>query len=263
MSNMSDGSMRFDGASVVVTGAAQGMGRAVTSAMAHGGATVFAADINAEGLSATAEELGEAVTPVVCDVRKASDVDVLFSTADRVCGGVDHLVTCAGILTIAKCEELTEDEWSRVMDVNAKGVFLCMRRGLASMASREAPSIVNIASQAGKRGTALLSHYCASKAAVILLSKTVALEVAPSVRVNCICPGVVMTPMLDREFEWTTESTGESREAIEERWLAIVPLQRFQTPEQIARAVLYLASDDASEITGQAINVDGGLVTEV
>jgi NAD(P)-dependent dehydrogenase (short-subunit alcohol dehydrogenase family) len=256
-------SPRFEGASVVVTGAAQGMGRGAAAAMAEEGATVIAGDVNGEVLERTAAELGEAVTPVQCDVTKSGDVDRLFSTADRLCGGVDHLVTCAGILTIASFEELEEDAWSRVMDVNAKGVFLCMQRALRSMASRRAPSIVNIASQAGKRGTALLAHYCASKAAVILLSKTVALEVAPRVRVNCICPGVVMTPMLDREFEWTTASTGESRESIEERWRAIVPLQRFQTPEQIARAVLYLASDDASEITGQAINVDGGLVTEV
>jgi meso-butanediol dehydrogenase/(S,S)-butanediol dehydrogenase/diacetyl reductase len=260
---MGNGVGRFEGASVVVTGAAQGMGRAVATAMVREGATVFAADVNAQRLSTTAAELGDAVAPVGCDVRKAGDVDALFAAADERCGGVDHLITCAGVLTIGKCVDLKEDDWSWVMDVNAKGVFLCMRRALISMRSRRAPSIVNVASQAGKRGTPLLAHYCASKAAVILLSKTVALEAAPHVRVNCICPGVVTTEMLDREFEWTTQTTGESREAIEERWRAIVPLRRFQTPEQIARVVLYLASDDASEITGQAINVDGGLVTEV
>jgi NAD(P)-dependent dehydrogenase (short-subunit alcohol dehydrogenase family) len=161
-----------------------------------------------------------------------------------------------------KCVDLSEDEWDRVMDVNAKGVFLCTRAILTHMLERGSGVIVNIASQAGKRGYKLFTHYCASKAAVIVFSKGVALEVAPHVRVNCICPGIVNTDMMEREYGWETAMTGEPKESIQKRWMAGIPMGRFQEPEHIARVALFLASDDASEMTGQAINVTGGMVME-
>jgi NAD(P)-dependent dehydrogenase (short-subunit alcohol dehydrogenase family) len=130
------------------------------------------------------------------------------------------------------------------------------------MLERGKGNVVNIASQAGKRGYKLFAHYCASKAALILLSKGLALEVAPTLRINCICPGIVNTEMMEREYVWEEEMTGEPKPSIQARWMAGIPMGRFQEPEHVARVVLFMASDDASEMTGQAINVTGGMVME-
>ncbi len=148
------------------------------------------------------------------------------------------------------------------MDVNAKGVFLCVQAVIPGMLERGRGNIVNIASQAGKRGYKLFTHYCASKAAVIVFSKGVALELAPTIRINCVCPGIVNTEMMDREYQWEEEMTGESKDSIKARWMSGIPMGRFQEPSDIAQVVKFLASEDSSEMTGQAINVTGGMVME-
>jgi NAD(P)-dependent dehydrogenase (short-subunit alcohol dehydrogenase family) len=257
---------RFDGHSIIVTGAAQGMGRAIAEAFVAEGGHVTLADVQEQRVADAAAALAGgpgSATAVVCDVTKAGDIEAMVAgVLDRE-GKIDHLVNNAGVISMGRCVELAEDDWDRIMEVNAKGVFLCMRAVLPHMLERRSGSIVNLGSQAGKRGTPLLPHYCASKAAVHLLSKTVALEVAPDVRVNCVCPGVVETELLEREFAWTTALTGETEAEIRERWSAVVPMKRFQQPEDIARVVLFLSSEDAAHMTGQAINVDGGLITEL
>jgi NAD(P)-dependent dehydrogenase (short-subunit alcohol dehydrogenase family) len=255
---------RFEGRGVVVTGAAQGMGRAISEAFLAEGARVVLADLNEEGVSRTAEELGGngKTLGVRCDVTKSDDVSNLISAAVDHLGAVDVFVNNAGTITMRKVVELDEDEWDLVMDVNAKGVFLCTRAILPHMLDRKSGAIVNIASQAGKRGYRLFAHYCASKAAVIVFSKGVALEVAPDVRINCVCPGIVNTDMMEREYAWEEAMTGEPKESIQKRWMAGIPMGRFQEPEHIARVALFLASDEASEMTGQAINVTGGMVME-
>jgi NAD(P)-dependent dehydrogenase (short-subunit alcohol dehydrogenase family) len=255
---------RFEGRGVVVTGAAQGMGRAISEAFLAEGARVVLADLNEDGVVKTAEELGQdgSTFAVRCDVTKSDDVENLVSSAIDHLGEVDVFVNNAGTITMRPVVELDEDEWDLVMDVNAKGVFLCTRAILPHMLDRKSGAIVNIASQAGKRGYKLFAHYCASKAAVIVFSKGVALEVAPHVRVNCICPGVVNTDMMEREYAWEQAMTGEPKESIQKRWMSGIPMGRFQEPEHIARVALFMASDDASEMTGQAINVTGGMVME-
>jgi NAD(P)-dependent dehydrogenase (short-subunit alcohol dehydrogenase family) len=255
---------RFEGRGVVVTGAAQGMGRAISAAFLTEGARVVLADLNEEGVGKTADELGGNGTTfaVRCDVTNSNDVENLVAAAVEHLGAVDVFVNNAGTITMRKVVELEEDEWDLVMDVNAKGVFLCTRAILPHMLGRNSGAIVNIASQAGKRGYKLFAHYCASKAAVIVFSKGVALEVAPHVRINCICPGIVNTDMMEREYGWEEAMTGEPKESIQKRWMSGIPMGRFQEPEHIARVALFLASDDASEMTGQAINVTGGMVME-
>jgi NAD(P)-dependent dehydrogenase (short-subunit alcohol dehydrogenase family) len=230
---------RFDGQNVVVTGAAQGMGKAIAEAFAAEGARLLVADLNEAGAQAVAKEVGG--VGVGCD---------------------DILVNNAGTITMHPVVELTEQDWDLCMDVNAKGVFLCTRAVLPGMLERKKGAIVNIASQAGKRGYKLFTHYCASKAAVIVFSKGVALEVAPDVRVNCVCPGIVNTDMMEREYAWEEAMTGEAKESIQQRWMAGIPMGRFQEPHHVAGVVLFLASQDASEMTGQAINVTGGMVME-
>jgi meso-butanediol dehydrogenase / (S,S)-butanediol dehydrogenase / diacetyl reductase len=254
---------RFEDRGVVVTGAAQGMGRAIAAAFLSEGARVVLGDLNEDGAVATARELDrDRAFPVRCDVTSADDVNALVESAIEKLGAVDIFVNNAGTITMRSAVDLGEDEWDLVMDVNAKGVFLCTRAILPHMLERKSGAIVNIASQAGKRGYKLFTHYCASKAAVIVFSKGVALEVAPHVRVNCVCPGIVNTDMMEREYAWEEAMTGEDKESIQKRWMAGIPMGRFQEPEHIARVALFLASDDASEMTGQAINVTGGMVME-
>jgi meso-butanediol dehydrogenase/(S,S)-butanediol dehydrogenase/diacetyl reductase len=255
---------RFKDKGVLVTGGAAGMGRAIASAFLSEGANVVIADVDGERIVQTASELSSAgsVTPLECDVTNAAQVAETVRSAEDALDGIDVLVNNAGVITMRHCVDLSEEEWDFVMNVNAKGVFLMVRAVLPGMLSRGTGNIVNIASQAGKRGYKLFTHYCASKAAVIVFTKGVALEVAPTVRVNSICPGIVNTEMMEREYAWEEAMTGESKEAIQERWMSGIPMGRFQEPEHIARVALFIASDDASEMTGQAINVTGGMVME-
>jgi NAD(P)-dependent dehydrogenase (short-subunit alcohol dehydrogenase family) len=257
--------MRFEGRSAVVTGGAQGMGRAIAQAFVDEGAHVLIGDLNAEKVAGTAAELDGGsgrVRSIACDVTKADQVKAMMEAAIAHHGKIDHLVNNAGTITMHKVVDLTEEDWDLNMTVNAKGTFLCIKAVLPHMLERESGTIVNIASQAGKRGYKLFAHYCASKAAVILLSKGLALEVAPHVRVNCVCPGIVNTDMMEREYAWEEAMTGEPKASIQKRWMAGIPMGRFQEPEHVARLVMFLASDDSSEMTGQAINITGGMVME-
>jgi NAD(P)-dependent dehydrogenase (short-subunit alcohol dehydrogenase family) len=255
---------RFTDKCVFVTGAAQGIGRAIAAAFLAEGARVCLTDLNGEGVTATARELagdGRA-TPMQLDVTDRSAVQECVDRAVDELGGIDILINNAGVITMKPTVDLTEEEWDLNMDVNAKGVFLCTQVVLRHMLERGDGCVVSTASQAGKRGYKLFSHYCASKAAVINFTRAVAVEVAPHVRLNCVCPGIVNTDMMEREYAWETAMTGEPKEAIKERWMAGIPMGRFQEPEDVAGVVLFLASDDASEMTGQAINVTGGMVMD-
>ncbi|HEX4009299.1 MAG TPA: SDR family NAD(P)-dependent oxidoreductase [Solirubrobacteraceae bacterium] len=258
---------RFKDRGVLVTGAATGMGRAITEAFLSEGARVVLVDVNGDRVDATAQELADngaagRVSSLHCDVTKSDQVRDTVRKAQETLGGIDVLVNNAGVITMEPVVDIPEENWDAVMDVNAKGVFLMVQAALPGMLERETGNIVNIASQAGKRGYKLFTHYCASKAAVIVFSKGVALEVAPTVRINCLCPGIVNTEMMDREYAWEEAMTGEPQESIKERWMSGIPMGRFQEPEHIARVALFIASDDASEMTGQAINITGGMVME-
>jgi meso-butanediol dehydrogenase / (S,S)-butanediol dehydrogenase / diacetyl reductase len=255
---------RFQDKRVFVTGAAQGIGRAISAAFLAEGARVCLTDLNEEGVSSTASELasdGRAMS-LQLDVTDRAAVHDVVGRAIEELGGIDILVNNAGVITMKPTVELTEEDWDLNMDVNAKGVFLCTQAVLPHMLERSNCCVVSTASQAGKRGYKLFSHYCASKAAVINFTRAVAVEVAPQVRLNCVCPGIVNTDMMEREYAWETAMTGEPKEAIKERWMAGIPMGRFQEPEDVAGVVLFLASDDASEMTGQAINVTGGMVMD-
>jgi NAD(P)-dependent dehydrogenase (short-subunit alcohol dehydrogenase family) len=240
------------------------MGRAIAEAFLTEGARVVIADIDGKRVAQTAELLSRSgsVTAMACDVTSSQQVDETVRRSDEVLGGIDILVNNAGVITMAECVDIPEKDWDFVMDVNAKGVFLMVHATLPGMLERGHGNIVNIASQAGKRGYKLFTHYCASKAAVIVFSKGVALEVAPTIRINCVCPGIVNTEMMEREYAWEEAMTGEPKASIQTRWMSGIPMGRFQEPEHIARVVMFLASDESSEMTGQAINVTGGMVME-
>ncbi len=256
-------SRRFESRTAIVTGAARGIGHAVAAGFLADGAAVVMLDIEAEGVESAAAALdpsGEHTLARRCDVTSARDADAAVAAAAERFGGVDYLVNCAGVLSLAPFAELTEEQWDAVMDVNAKGVFLMMRAALPALEASGVGSIVNIASQSGKRGEALLAHYCASKAAVILLTRGAALELAPAVRVNSVCPGYVDTAMQDQAAAHMEAETGTRAAELLADWVKEVPMGRFQQPGDVAKLVLFLASEDASEITGEDVNVTGGLM---
>ena len=253
---------RFNGKRVLVTGAAQGIGKAIATAFVAEGARVCLTDLNGDGVAATAAELGDQQVAMQLDVTDGKAVRSTVDSAISELGGIDILINNAGTITMKPTVELTEEDWDSNMDVNAKGVFLCTQAVLPHMLERGDGAVVSTASQAGKRGYKLFSHYCASKAAVINFTRAVAVEVAPHVRLNCVCPGIVNTDMMEREYAWENEMTGEPKDSIRERWMSGIPMGRFQEPEDVAGLTLFLASDDASEMTGQAINITGGMVMD-
>lgn len=246
----------------VVTGGAGGIGLATARRFLADGACVAVLDRSTSALEKARTELsqGDRFLACACDVTNRASIDAaLAATADRW-GAIDTLVNGAGICTFGAFERLTEDVWNLVLDVNAKGTFLCCQAAVPHMRAAGGGAIVNVASQAGRRGEKLIAHYCAAKGAVVNLSRALALELAPSIRVNTVCPGVIRTEMIEGELRWREQNLGEDADQALAQWRADIPMARFQQPEDIAEAIAFLASDRASEITGQALSVDGGTV---
>jgi NAD(P)-dependent dehydrogenase (short-subunit alcohol dehydrogenase family) len=242
--------MRFAGRSVAVTGAASGIGQAMARLFLAEGALVTAGDLDPEGVPAGCE-------PVRVDVSDAAAVEHFVDVARARAGRLDVLCNNAGIGSTADAVSCTVEEWDRVFAVNARGVFLGTRHALPHMLSQGSGVIVNTASVAGLVGLRDRAAYCASKGAVIAFTRQVALQYAGTgVRCCCVCPGTVDSP-------WVGRLVAEAQDPEEQRrrLIARQPMGRLGTPDEIARAVLYLASDDASFMTGEALVIDGGLTT--
>jgi NAD(P)-dependent dehydrogenase (short-subunit alcohol dehydrogenase family) len=251
----------------VVTGGARGLGRAIAHAFAEQGADLVVCDINEDGARTTARQLtarlGRTVTAIPADVSDPDDVDRLVEDVTLNFGRIDHLINNAGTIAIAPITDTPPQVWDRVLAVNLRGVFLLTRAVLPVMSAAGSGSIVNVASQAGKRPNRYIAAYCASKAGVISLTRTAAPEAAPVVRVNCVCPGFIDTELQEEEeYEVVSALTGQPRDEIRQSWLNAMPLGRIQTVEEVAAAVMFLASPAASQITGEALNISGGLVME-
>lgn len=250
---------KFAGKVALVTGGSFGIGRATALAFARDGARVVVADIDAAGGEETVASIvalkGEAIF-VHTDVSKNEQVAALVDTTLKAYGRLDCAFNNAGIEGVmASTHETTEDNWDRVLAVNLKSVWLCLKHELPHMLRQGHGAIVNCSSIAGLVGFPSASAYVASKHGVVGLTRTAALESAKlGVRVNAVCPGIIRTPMIDR-------ATGGKAEA-EAAFLAGQPIGRMGTPEEVASAVLWLCSDDASLMTGQAIAVDGGWVAQ-
>lgn len=255
----------FAGRTAVVTGAARGLGRGIARAFLDAGANLVVCDIN-DAVEATAAELGSEtggeVLALTADVSSPADAARVIDAAEERFGSLDHLVNNAGIARVARFVETPDEDWNRTIAVNLTGVFNFMRAALPTMIAQRRGSVVNIASQAGKRGGELAAPYCASKAGVISLTQSAALEVAPDVRVNCVCPGFINTELQEDEYDAVSAITGEDREQIKAGWMAAMPLGRFQEIEDVAKVVMFLASDAAGQTTGEALNVSGGMVMD-
>jgi meso-butanediol dehydrogenase / (S,S)-butanediol dehydrogenase / diacetyl reductase len=255
---------RFENKVAIVSGAAQGIGAAIAVSFYEEGASVVLIDKNekVEHYAESFDPEGKRTLPLVADIREETEVERAFHTAHDRFGRLDFLVNNAGVCTLNLCVDLTEAEWDLVLDVNLKGMWLCTKYFLRRIEGGSG-AIVNIASQAAKRAQKFTAHYSASKMGVIGFTRAVAVEVAPKIRVNAVSPGTIDTPMIQQEINWRV-ARGENAEPdiVRRNWLERIPLGRFQTPSAIAKVVLFLASDEASEITGDTINVSGGAVMD-
>ncbi len=238
-----------------VTGAANGIGRATALAFAREGAGVVVADVSEQGNQETArlvEEAGGRALAIRCDVSRAEEVKAALDKAVEAFGRLDYAFNNAGLeQPVTAAADLTEEQWDRIVGVDLRGVFLCMRHEIPLMLRHGGGAIVNTSSGAGVKGFAGQAAYCAAKFGVVGLTKAAALDYAPSsIRINAVCPGIVETPMMDRFSGGTPEGR--------ERVIAQEPVGRMGKPEEIAAAVLWLCSDAAAFVVGHAMVVDGG-----
>jgi meso-butanediol dehydrogenase / (S,S)-butanediol dehydrogenase / diacetyl reductase len=255
----------FDGRTVLVTGGGSGIGRRVCIEFARAGARVAVTDSVLPGAEETVKiirsDVGDAARAWLMDVTNEASVIATVKETEESLGPISVLCNCAGVSSMIPFLELTEKDWDYVMDVNAKGVFLVMREVLKGMVARRAGSVVSISSAAGKGGSPLEAHYSASKWAVLGLTQSAARAVAEyGVRVNAVCPGMVRTPMQDREVVWEGQLRGMDPEDVRKGYIRYTPLRRLCEPEDVADVMMFLSSDKARFMTGQAINVTGGLV---
>lgn len=252
----------FAGRRVLVTGGSRGIGRATAAAFLRAGARVAVngstaasteagmATLGATGLSALG---GMGLVAAPGDVSTAAGCRAVVGAALAGLGGLDILVNSAGVGASGPIDDTDEAAWDRIVDVNLKGTFFCIRHALGALRD-SGGNVVNLASDAGLIGEAGLSAYCAAKGGVVNLTRALALELAPAVRVNCVCPGYVDTDMVRRDGIERAEDPAAAERALAER----APLRRIGRPDEIATAILYLASEDARFVTGAALQIDGG-----
>jgi NAD(P)-dependent dehydrogenase (short-subunit alcohol dehydrogenase family) len=245
----------LEGRRALVTGAAQGLGRAIAGLLVERGARVMVADIDGKGAERAAGELGDAARWIGCDVTRSDDVQAAVNATVDAFGGLDILVNNAGIEIVKPLFDQTEEEFTRLMDINVKGVWLGMKHAVPVMAAAGGGSIVNMSSLAGTGGAPLFGSYCASKAAVLQLTRVAAVELRPTgIRVNAVCPAFIGTAMVDRLIPTVEAVVGVP-------WDQLIALKqgRMGTADEVAEMVAFLASDDASWTTGSHYILDGGL----
>lgn len=256
---------RFSGKTIVVTGGSQGIGLAIAERFAAEGANLVLASVEeqVEDAASTLRDRGANACGVVCDVTDAAAVRALYDRAEHEFGRVDVSVQNAGIITIAKVEALTEKQWDDTMNVNTKGVFLCCQEAIRRMRkSGDGGKLINTASGQARDGFIYTPHYAASKFGVMGLTQSLAKEVAPDgITVNAICPGIIKTDMWDYNDRVWGRLLGEYGPGeLMEAWVRNIPMKRAGEGKDVAGLVAFLASEDADYITGQTINVDGGLI---
>lgn len=247
-----DSQMRLANKVALVTGASQGIGAAIALALARQGADVAISSRNRESLEIVAKKIRDMKRQVLvaqADVSVSTEVNAMVKTVIDKFSHIDILVNNAGIYETVPFDEMTEAQWDRIMAVNLKGTFNCSKAVIPFMKKQKSGKIVNIASDAGKTGGAIpVAHYAASKAAIISLTKSLARELAPyTMNVNSVSPGIIETDM--------------SKAVLKKRNVS-VPLGRLGTPEDVANAVVFLVSDEAAYITGEILDVNGGLVMD-
>ena len=249
---------------IVVTGAGSGIGAEICRAMAAEGAKIAVTDINPDAARSTAEGIeneGHIAKVWSFDVSDEASVEKAADEIIQRFGAIDVWVNNAGISKITPFLECTEEIWDAIMKINLKGTFLGCRAAIKRMLPKKCGVVINISSQSGKLGNSHYGAYCASKFGIIGLTQSIAMEFArEGVRVNALCPGVVFTPLWDAQLNDYAVKRNMNPEDVKPYLEGKIPLGRLCTPYDVARMAVFIASDDASYVTGQAINISGGSV---
>jgi len=246
----------FETKRILVTGSSRGIGFATAQAFLNAGARVA---VNGRTTESTADAIarldgGDRLHPVPGDVGTVAGCEALVANAVDALGGLDVLVNSAGIAIDVSLEDGDEAIWNSTMDINLKGTYFCIRAATPAL-RKSRGNIINVGSDSSFMGMEDNSIYCASKGGVLMLARALSRELAPEVRINCVCPGFVDTDMVRRDYIDAAEDAAETLRAVE----AYSPLNRMGRPEEIAAAILYLASDQAGFVTGSALSIDGGM----
>ena len=256
--------MELEGQVAIVTGAGRGIGRATALELARMGANIVVAELDKDNAERTAGEVratGRSALVLSTDVTSRTSLAAMAERALAEFGRIDVLVNNAGIYRAAATLDVTEDHWDAVMNINARAVFFASQAVLPAMIAKKRGNIISLASLAGKIGSRTNLPYNASKAAVISITKSLAIaHAADGIRANCVCPGFVQTDMWTAVAREQGALLGMSPEAFTEQRVAQVPLGRMERPEDVANVIGFLASSKASYMTGQAINVTGGII---
>ena len=256
--------MELQGQVAIVTGAGRGIGRATALELARLGADIVIAELDAGGADKTAalvKDLGRSAVVVPTDVTKRADLAAMVERTRAALGRIDVLVNNAGIYRAAATLDVTEEHWDASMTINAKAVFFATQAVLPVMIAQKSGNIVSLASMAGKIGSRTNLPYNASKAAVISMTKSLALaHAADGIRVNCVCPGFVETDMWTMVAREQSALLNQTPEEFTRKRQESVPLGRMERPDDVAAVIGFLASPRAAYMTGQALSVDGGLV---
>lgn len=255
----------LSGKSVVITGASGGIGAAIAQRLAEEGCQVLVSSIDhrVEQLAKDLREAGARAAAMVMDVTSKEQVSALYDFAESEFGRVDISIQNAGVITIARVENMTEAEWDKVLAVNTKGVFLCCQEAIARMRKhRNGGRLINTASGQARQGFIYTPHYAASKFGVIGITQSLAKEVArENITVNAICPGIIDTEMWAyNDLAWGKLLGKYEPGELMAEWVRNIPMGRAGTGADVSGLIAFLASDDAAYITGQTINVDGGLI---
>jgi len=258
--------MTLEGKRALVTGAGQGIGKATALLMAEEGADIAVADINAEATEATCAEiskLGRRSVAIQADVGDLTDIERMISETVQALSAIDILVNNAAITWHIQFDDISEDDWDRIHRVNAKGTFFCMQRGARQMVEQgHGGRVINIASLAGQgwSGTSNAA-YAASKGAVITMTRVAAHSLGKDdINVNAICPGVTSTPLLDNMLAGRSAQLGVPEDELRRRIEESIPIGRMSEAQDIAAMAAFLAGPGGRNITGQSLNVDGGLI---
>ncbi len=270
--------MRLKDQVAIVTGGGGGLGEGICLCLAREGAHVVVSDVKlalAEKVASKVKEMGRKALALQTDVRMAKECQSLIEKSRKEMGRIDILVCGAGVSGFVYrrdskeppiLETISEDDWNLTIDVNLKGVFLCNQAVAPYFKQQKRGKIINVSSIGGRKGVDFIPHYCASKAGVIVFTQAVALQMAPyNINVNSVCPGIIWTPIWDEASKVLSQSypafQGMSPDQVFNAVVQnMIPLRRPQTPEDIGNAVVFLASEEAKEITGQALNIDGGAI---